>query len=181
VGTGKTTLAAALAAELGRALAPGPPSQGQEREQARECEQARTIPILATDDALWLPEVVGSADPWAAANRVVAGWLGRPGPWLIEGVRVPHALALAARALGRLPPGPLRGHGPSAHPLFDPPLVYLERAIHIEDRRAASMTASVNAAVLHCERRLGIPVLRCRYHPGLAADLTRRLCDGNQA
>lgn len=135
VGTGKTTLSAHLAAAL-------------------------QLPTLATDDALWLPEVVTAPNEWAAANAEVATWIMRSGPWLIEGTRVPHALALAIRQLGR--------GGP---PLFTPPLVYLTRARHVEDRRAAAMTASTLAATRHCERRLGVPTLWTPFEDGLVARL----------
>lgn len=135
VGTGKTTLAQDYAAATG-------------------------LPLLATDDALWLPEVVTAPSPWAAANAEVARWITRPGPWLIEGVRVPHALARVIREAGRLGDLP-----------FDPPMVYLTQARHLETRQAGAMTASVLEAARHCERRLNVPVLWTTYTPSLLPKL----------
>lgn len=135
VGTGKTTLAKELSALL-------------------------SIPILSTDDALFLPEVAAAPSPWPAANDEVARWMTRPGPWIIEGVRVPHALAIAIRDAGRTPARP-----------FNPPLIYLTRAIHLENHSQAAMTASVAAAVFHCEGRLSVPTSRLHYDPSLASNL----------
>lgn len=158
VGAGKTTLARELAGASTFGERPGQASA------SRGVGLRPTIPVLATDDALWQPEVVGAADPWAAANALVARWMAQEGPWIIEGVRTPMALAVALREAGRASKWP-----------FDPPLIYLDRPIHYESRAQHPMSAAVEAAVRHCERRLGVPILRCRYSPDLAGALAATL------
>ena len=66
----------------------------------------------------------------------------------------------ASRAAGRFAPLP-----------FNPPLIYLNRAIHYESAAQAAMTAPVLAATAHCETRLNIPTRRTCYTPDLAAEI----------
>ena len=138
VNTGKSLLAAELAALVGAAA-------------------------VRPTDALLPPHPSRGAPPghesWTAINEEVARWMREPGPWVISGVRVPHALLL-------LPPD---------SPLPDL-VVYLTRALSREDRAQGYMTRSVDQAMLKARalhRRL--PCWRGPYSPTLAAELAAHL------
>ncbi len=68
-GTGKTYLAAFVADNAG---------------MHPDRVQFEGVPVLHTDDAALLG--------WSEASEEVAGWLDRPGPWVIEGVALARAL-----------------------------------------------------------------------------------------
>lgn len=84
---------------MGRILVTGPSGSGKTY-LADALGLIEDAVVWHTDDAAKLG--------WSEASEEVAGWLDRPGPWVIEGMAVPRALRkwraksnAAVRALGR--------------------------------------------------------------------------------
>lgn len=71
--------------DKGRILIAGVPRSGKTT-LAKQMAAETGAPLFHTDD------LIGSLN-WSELSRHVAeDWMARPGPWIIEGVRVPHAV-----------------------------------------------------------------------------------------
>lgn len=99
-GPATPTLIVAPLPESARICIVGGPRTGKTTHADKEAKRLEW-PVLHTDDLI--EKYAADDDGWSEVSEEVVTWLDRPGPWIIEGVRVVHGLRkwMRANAVGK--------------------------------------------------------------------------------